>query len=75
MQTATVEDVQARLVELLAQLGPDDEVVILSNGKPIAKLVPPGPPRGVPMAGRGKGKLIINQDDDEHLHDFAEYMP
>ncbi len=32
-------------------------------------------PKGVPILGRGKGKLIKFCDDDEHLNDFAEYMP
>jgi hypothetical protein len=31
--------------------------------------------KGRPVAGRGKGKLIIHEDDDEHLEDFVEYMP
>jgi hypothetical protein len=25
-------------------------------------------------AGSGKGKLVILQEDDEHLQDFQEYM-
>jgi prevent-host-death family protein len=75
MQTATVEEVQARLPELLHQLGTDDEVVIVSNGKPVGRLVPPTMPTGVPILGRGKGKLIHYIDDDEHLKDFEDYMP
>jgi hypothetical protein len=44
------------------------------DGKPVAKLVPELP-RGVPIAGRCKGMLVIHAADDEHLKDFAEYMP
>jgi hypothetical protein len=50
-------------------------VVIVSGGQPVARLVPPLTPKGAPVLGRGKGKLIIHADDDEHLQDFAEYMP
>ena len=75
MQTATVEEVQARLPELLHQMGTDDEVVIVSNGKPVGRLVPPALPASVPVLGRGKGKLIRYIDDDEHLKDFEDYMP
>jgi hypothetical protein len=28
-----------------------------------------------PVFGRGRGKLIILAEDDEHLKDFEEYMP
>lgn len=73
MQTATVEDVQARLPEILEKLAPGAEVVITRDGKPVAKLVSELP-WGVPIAGRAKGMLIINAEDDEHLKDFAEYM-
>ena len=73
MQTATVEDVQARLPEILDNLGPGREVVITREGKAVAKLVS-DLPWGVPIPGRAKGMLIINAEDDEHLKDFAEYM-
>ena len=32
-------------------------------------------PKGTPVYGRGKGKVIQMIDDEEHLKDFAEYMP
>lgn len=75
MQTATIEEVQAHLPELLQQVGAGKEVTIVSQGKPVGRLVPPALPTGVPILGRGKGKLVINVDDDEHLKDFAEYLP
>lgn len=74
MQTATVEEVQSRLPEMLRNLGAGNEVVIVSEGKPVGRLVAPIPSKGVPIPGRGKGKLVIHSDDDEHLQDFAEYM-
>jgi antitoxin (DNA-binding transcriptional repressor) of toxin-antitoxin stability system len=75
MQTATIEEVQSRLPELLAGLGSGEEVVIYSAGKPVGRLLAPELPKGVPIYGRGKGMVIIHSDDDEHLKDFAEYMP
>jgi antitoxin (DNA-binding transcriptional repressor) of toxin-antitoxin stability system len=73
MQTATVEEVQARLPEILENLGPGEEVIITRQGKPVAKLSTEQP-WGVPVPGRAKGMLIINAEDDELLNDFAEYM-
>ncbi len=72
--TTTIEDVQARLPEILDALAPGEEVIVTRDGKPVAKLVPELP-KGVPIAGRCKGMLVIHADDDEHLRDFAEYMP
>jgi len=75
MQTATVAEVQAQLPELLRHVSAGEEVLIVSEGKPVGRLIPPPAPKGVPIAGRGKGKLVIHANDDEHLKDFAEYMP
>jgi antitoxin (DNA-binding transcriptional repressor) of toxin-antitoxin stability system len=73
MPTATVEEVQARLPELLDQLGPGDELTIVANGNPVGRLLP-APPKGVPVLGRGRGKLVRYTEDDEHLKDFEDYM-
>jgi hypothetical protein len=32
-------------------------------------------PTGVPIPGRCQGMMSVISDDDDHLHDFAEYMP
>jgi prevent-host-death family protein len=71
--TVTLEEAQSHLTELVEKLAPGDEVVITRDGKPVARLTPELP-TGVPIPGRGKGKLTIVSDDDEHLNDFAEYM-
>lgn len=75
MQTATVEEVQAHLPKLLEELGENQELIILADGKPVGRLFRAALPKGVPLAGRGKGKLTILADDDEHLKDFEDYMP
>jgi antitoxin (DNA-binding transcriptional repressor) of toxin-antitoxin stability system len=70
MITATVEDAQARLPELLERVTGGEEVVITRDGRPVASL---GLPRGVPIPGRCKGMLVVRAEDDDHLKDFAEY--
>ncbi len=73
MHTATMEEVQSHLPELLDKLTPGEDVVITRDGKPVARLTPEVPP--TPRTpGRGKGKLVIHSDDDDHLTDFAEYV-
>lgn len=70
MHTATIEEVQTRLPELLHQLGENEELVIVSNGKPVGRLLSAPLAKTVPIRGRGKGKLTIHVEDDEHLRDL-----
>ena len=72
MSIATLEEVQTHLPELVEHLMSGDEVVIMRDGQPVARLIAPELPKGVPIAGRGKGKLVIVSDDDEHSGDFEE---
>lgn len=75
MTVITVEEAQANLSQLIDQLAPGEELVITRNARPVAQLVglPAEEPRPIP--GRGRGKLIILSEDDEHLKDFKDYMP
>lgn len=76
--TISVEEAQAKLKELIHQLAPGEEIVITENQRPVAKLVSEQPkpkPALRPAPGLGKGFITIVSDDDEHLKDFAEYMP
>ena len=77
MMTKTVEldEAQATLSELIAGLKPDDEVVIVKNQKPIARLSPPKPERSPRVPGLLKDAITIISEDDDHLQDFKEYMP
>ena len=74
MQTISVEEAQSHLAEIIDKLTPGEEVVIVRDSRPVARLVGEAkPPR--PAPGLGRGMLTIVSDDDEHLKDFAEYMP
>jgi antitoxin (DNA-binding transcriptional repressor) of toxin-antitoxin stability system len=75
MTDATVEQIQSHLPEILLQLKNGGEVTILSEGKPVGRLLQPLMPKGVPIPGRGAGMVIRMIDDDDHLKDFEEYMP
>ncbi len=75
MTTVTLKDAQAQLPDLIARLRPHESVVIMQNGEPIAYLSPPTPPRNVPKFGSCRDLLTVVADDDEHLADFADYMP
>jgi antitoxin (DNA-binding transcriptional repressor) of toxin-antitoxin stability system len=74
--TLAVEDMKLTLPELLDSLTPGDEVILTRNHQPVAKLVSAKPPERKPrVPGLGKGMITIISEDDDHLRDFAEYMP
>jgi antitoxin (DNA-binding transcriptional repressor) of toxin-antitoxin stability system len=74
MQTVTVEEAQRCLAEIIDKLTPGEAVVLLRDNRPVARLVAERKtPR--PGLGLGKGLITIVSDDEEHLKDFAEYMP
>ena len=71
----TMEEAQAKLPELVAHLDMGAELIITLDQKPVARLMrEQASPRKPRKAGSAKGKLVILQEDDEHLKDFAEYM-
>lgn len=71
--TVDLEEAQAQLKEIIARLGPNDEVVITANQRPIARLTATAKPQ--PKFGNCKGMITLLVEDDEHLKDFEEYMP
>lgn len=73
LTTVAIEEAQAKLKDIIAKLGPKDEVVITEHNRPIARLVPTAKPQ--PQFGSCQGMLTIVEEDDEHLKDFKDYMP
>ena len=75
LATITVEEAQVNLKDLIHQVAAGQEIIITENQQPVAMLVSaPTPKRPPRKAGSAKGRLMIIQDDDEHLKDFEEYM-
>ena len=74
--TITVEEAQAKLPELISMLAPGQEVFITLNHQPVAKLVGARAANGKRREpGNCKGMITLLVEDEEHLKDFAEYMP
>lgn len=74
MLTVSIDEAQSQLPQLIDQLQPGEEVLITRGNQTIARIV--GPPlREDSGYGCLKGQLTILSEDDEHLKDFAEYMP
>ncbi len=75
MTAITIEEAQAHLAEVIEKLAPGEELIITRDARPVAQLTGLPPEKPSPIFGRGRGKLIILAEDDEHLKDFEEYMP
>ncbi len=76
MSTVSLEEAQAKLADIINTLIPGEEIVITRNSQPVAKLIGEKPPvRQLRKPGSARGKLIIHSEDEEHLHDFKDYMP
>lgn len=72
----TLEEAQSRLSEIIAGLEVGDEMVITHNNQPVARLVPDRSHLGQPrVPGNCRGMIHLTSEDDDHLRDFAEYMP
>lgn len=75
MPTATLEEVQSHLPDLIANLGAGEELVITRDAQPVARLTAEPPKVRRPrVPGSAAGILTIVAEDDAHLADFAEYM-
>jgi len=77
MTNVSIQEAQAKLPELVHGLTPGDEVVIVENDQPVARIVsavgqPQRPPRR-PGTLRGT-VLYMAPDFDAPLEDFKEYM-
>lgn len=75
MSVVSMQEAQARLPELIADLQHGEAIQITSDGKPVARLTPEASASRRPrQPGSAIGKLIVNAEDDEHLRDFGGYM-
>lgn len=78
LATITVEEAQINLKDLIDQVAAGQEIIITRNQQPVARLISEQPklkPPLRPPPGLGQGMITILSDDEEHLKDFAEYMP
>jgi len=74
MQTVSLDEAKKRLDDLVEDAARGDEVVIVSENRPVAKLVPVthGPARL--RFGSAEGLITMADDFDAPLDDFAGYV-
>ena len=76
MATITIKEAQETLPELIHRLAPGEEVTLMEDDHPVAKLVAAAPvPRPIPKLGTQRGSVLYMAPDfDAPLDDFKEYM-
>ena len=76
MTTIPLREAQSTLAELIRRLAPGEEVILTEGDRPVARLMPlPASEAPRPVPGRCRGMLTILREDDDHLEDWAEYLP
>ena len=76
MITISLKEAQAQLPDLIHNLKLGEELLITDNDRLLAKLVgQSSTPSQRPGLGLCKGMITILADDEEHLQEFAEYLP
>jgi antitoxin (DNA-binding transcriptional repressor) of toxin-antitoxin stability system len=74
MSSVSVKEAQAQLSDLIHKLGPGDEVIILENNQPVARLLPAGPATARRILGSLSGSVTFMAPDfDAPLDEFKEY--
>ncbi len=75
MITVSIEEAQVKLADLIRQLVRGEQVLITENNRPVAQLTEPASDTSYPIPGRCEGMLTVLVEDDEHLEDWADYLP
>ena len=74
MSIMTIEEAQTKLLELIESLASREAILLTHNAWPVAKLIGQNADLPCPVCGRGRGKLIVVSEDDDHLEGFEEFM-
>ncbi len=75
LNTISLEEAQAKLTELVENLRPGEEIMITRTAGGRQARRAGAPARKPRQPGGCKGMITLLVEDDEHLKDFAEYMP
>ena len=74
MIEATIHEAKTHLSRLIEKALNGEEVVITRNHHPVARLVALSGARPKRRLGGAKGKIVMRDDFDAPLEDFAGYM-
>ena len=73
--SVNLAEAKARLSELVDRCLAGEEIVIARRNQPLVRLQVFEPPGRTLRPGRHAGRIVVADDFDEPLDDFAEYQP
>ena len=74
MKPVEIAEAKEHLDELVEQVSRGEDVVIVKDDRPLARLVPIRTEKRERRFGSAKGQIKIAEDFDEPLEDFRDYM-
>lgn len=69
-----LRDVQDPLSRLVVQAAQGEEVILTSDGEPVAKIIPIARAKAPRKFGSARGMIRMADDFDAPLDDFRDYM-
>ena len=75
MYQVTFDEAKGKLLTLINAAIKGERVLIFKDDQEVVQLVPVVPPERRPQFGSAKGLIMMADDFDAPLDDFAEYMP
>ncbi len=71
--TVEVKQAQSRLEELVGQVARGEEVILMQEARPVAKIISLAPQSARRRFGSAKGLIHMRDDFDESVEDFRTY--
>jgi len=75
MHQVNIHEAKTHLSKLIQEVIAGENVIIAKGNKPVVKLVALSSQSPQRQLGTAKGKIVMADDFDEPLDDFAAYMP
>lgn len=75
MHQVNIHEAKTHLSKLIQEAISGEEVIIAKGNKPMVKLVSLKSQKNQRQLGTAKGQIVMADNFDEPLDDFAPYMP
>jgi len=75
MHQVNIHEAKTHLSKLIQEAVAGEDVIIAKGNKPVVRLVALPNQKPQRQLGTAKGKIVMADDFDELLDDFAAYMP
>ena len=74
MTTVNIHEAKTHFSRLVERVAAGERIMIARDGVPVAMLVASSPRRARAPDGTDRGRIVIHDDFDDPLPDFADYL-